>query len=209
MNRYVKVKGHHNWFLVLEANNKEPQGLSEIMQEKILRSEVCQLHNPKEKIDLPHRLVMAATKEINYKALAEKYGTILIRPIGSFMPLSHNEIIEETFDSDFPIEEFAEIVICENDQNAEYEWVQYLKCRFPNKKIITINFFDLRSEQEVQKYFDKAQYITFSTTFTKYEWFEKLTKFADNKKIIGFCHNPNNWKKAIQINPNIEIIEKL
>lgn len=41
LNRYVKVQGHTNWFLVLEADNDEPNGLSEIMQEKILRSEVC------------------------------------------------------------------------------------------------------------------------------------------------------------------------
>lgn len=208
MNRYVKVKGHDNWFLVLEANDSEPEGLSERMQEQIFRSEVCALHNPNGKFDLSHRVVMAATKKIDYEALAKKYSIILIRPIGSFMPLYGNEITEETFDTDFPIEEFAEIVICENDQKAEYEWVKYLEKRFPNKKILTINYFDLRSEAEVEKYFSKAEYITFSTTFSKYQWYEKLSKFANHKhKVIGYCHNKENWKRALSINRNIEVVD--
>lgn len=206
MNRYVKVKGHENWFLVLEAQDDEPNGLSETMQEKILRSEVCALHNPEAKLDFVHRVTLAATRLIDYESLAKKYGTILIRPIGSFMPIYRNEITEETFDTDFPIEEFAEIVICENDQKAEYKWVEYLKSRFPNKKILTINFFDLRSENEVEKYFSKAEYITFSTTFSRYEWFNKLTKFSKGKNIIGYCHNKENWERAKQINSDVEIV---
>ena len=211
LNRYVKVKGHPNWFLVLEAKNDEPNGLSEIMQEKILRSEVCQLHHdtPESRMGFEHRLILTATRNLDYPSLAKKYGTILVRPIGSFMPLYGNEITEETFDTDFPIEEFAEIVICENDQKAEYKWVEYLKSRFPNKKILTINFFDLRSENEVEKYFSKAEYITFSTTFSKYEWFEKLTKFSNGKKIIGYCHNKENWEYANEINPNVEIVDNI
>lgn len=210
INRYVKVKGHTNWFLVLEADDDEPNGLSEIMQEKILRSELCELHNPNAKMDFVYRIKLAATRQIDYESLAKKYGTILIRPIGSFMTLYNNEITEETFDTDFPIDEFGEIVICENDQKAEYNWVEYLKKRFPNKKIVTINYFDLRSENEVEKYFNKAKYITFSTTFTRYSWFEKLTKYATNKHtIIGYCHIPENWNRAKEINTRVEIIKKM
>ena len=209
LNRYVKVKGHQNWFLVLEADDDEPNGLSETMQEKILRSEVCALHNPEAKMDFVHRVTLVATRGIDYESLAKKYGTILIRPIGSFMPLYYNEITEETFDTDFPIDEFAEIVICENDEKAEYKWVDYLKSRFPKKKILTINFFDLRSENEVEKYFSKAKYITFSTTFSRYQWFEKLTKFSNGKKIIGYCHSPENWERANQINPNVEVVSSM
>jgi hypothetical protein len=208
MNRYVKVKGHPNWFLVLEADNYEPDGLSEIMQEKILRSEVCQLHHdtPQTRMDFEYRVKVMAIHNLDYESLAKKYGTILIRPIGSFMLLNGNEIIEETFDTDFPVEEFGDIVICENDQKAEYDWVQYLKNRFPNTKIITINYFDLRSENEVKQYFDNAKYITFSTTFTRYEWFEKLTKYSKGKEVIGYCHNKEKWERAIEINPNVEIV---
>lgn len=211
MNRYVKVKGHPNWFLVLEGDNYEPDGLSEIMQEKILRSEVCQLHHdtPQNRMNFEYRLKLAAIHNLDYESLAKKYGTILIRPIGSYMLLNGNEIIEETFDTDFPVEEFGDIVICENDQKAEYDWVKYLKNRFPNTKIITINYFDLRSENEVKQYFDKAKYITFSTTFTRYEWFEKLTKFSKGKEVIGYCNNEKNWERAIEINPNVEIVNNI
>ena len=79
LNRYVKINGHPNWFLVLEADSDEPNGLSETMQEKILRSEVCALHNPDAKLDYVHRIKLAATRDIDYESLAKKYGTILIR----------------------------------------------------------------------------------------------------------------------------------
>lgn len=208
MNRYVKVKGHPNWFLVLEPNDYEPNGLSDLMQEKILRSEVCALHDPNAKMDYVHRVKLAATRTLDYERLTKKYGTILIRPIGSFMPLYYNEITEETFDTDFPIEDFAKIVICENDKNAEYKWVKYLKNRFPNEKIVTINYFDLRSENEIKKYFKHAKYVTFSTTFSNYDWFKKLSKFVTDHKIIGYCHSSNKWDKALEIiNSKVEIVD--
>jgi hypothetical protein len=210
MNRYVKVKGHNNWFLVLTSSDIGPEDLNETMKEKILRSQVAKLHDPNATMDFTHRLIMAATYDLNYQSLADKYGTILIRPIGSFMPLYGNEITKETYDTDFPIEEFGEIVICENDEVADYDWVKYLKTNFPDKKIVTINYFDLRSENEVSQYFSHAKYITFSTTFTSYEWFKKLTKLStDEHEIIGYCFNPDNWKEARKINKNVKIVKKL
>ena len=68
LNRYVKVKGHPNWFLVLEVDSDEPNGLSETMQEKTLRSQVCALHNPEAKMDFVHRIKLVATKVIDYKS---------------------------------------------------------------------------------------------------------------------------------------------
>ena len=38
MNRYVKVKGHPNWFLVMESGDSEPENFGENMKEQILRS---------------------------------------------------------------------------------------------------------------------------------------------------------------------------
>lgn len=207
MNRYVKVKGHDNWFLVLSENDYEPNNFSDTMQEKILRSEVAQLHNPEAKMDFVHRLILAATRKLDYESLAQKYGTILIRPIGSFMPLRGNEIVDEKYDTDFPIDEFGEIVICENDSKPEWKWVEYLKNKFPNKTIVTINYFDLRSENEIKQYFERARYITFSTTFSSFEWFKKLTRLStDEHKIIGYSHNPDKWVEAKEINNNIKII---
>ena len=208
MNRYVKVEGHPNWFLVLSQDDIIPIGLNENMQEMLTRSELCKLHNPVETPDLLYRLKHIAVNGLDYGALIEKYGTILIRPIGSFMLLTHNNIIAETFDNDFPIEDFGEIVICENDAKAEYHWVLYLQKRFPNSKIVTINYFDLRSENEVEKYFDRAKYITFSTTFSNLGWYEKLTKFASKRhKIIGYCADAELTKLAMEINSNVEMVE--
>lgn len=213
MNRYVKIKGHNNWFLVLGGDRDEPDGFSELMQEKILRSHVCELHQdtPKSRMDSTHRLIMSATREIDYVKLAKKYGTILVRPIGSFMPINGNEIIDEVFDMDFPIDDYADIVICENDERAEYKWVEYLKNRFPNKKITTISYFDLRSDHEVEQYFSNAKYITFSTTFSNYDWYMKLSNHVNNNhKIIGYCHTPENWLDALVINnTNVEVVDTI
>ncbi len=210
LNRYVKVEGHSNWFLVIEAGQQEPDGLSEKMHERILEKEILDVFNPVPKIDYVQRLTLVSERELNYEALAKKHGTILVRPYGSFMTLKNNVITNETFDTNFPIEDFAEIVICENAEIAEREWVQYLESRFKGVKIVTINFFYLRDEKEIERYFEKAKYITFSTTFSKYEWFEKLSKYAKyNNKIIGFCHTKEKWGEALEINNNVEIVEHL
>lgn len=218
-NRYVKVKGHDNWFFVLEPNMSLPNNFKPVMQEKILRSEVYTLHGGKniDKGDFDRRLKLLATKEIDYENEANKCGAILIRPIGSYMPLSGNEITSEKLDSDFnqsyfPLDDscFGEIVICENDKIAEYKWVKYLQSRFPNKTIATINFFDLRTDDEVAEFFKRAKYITFSTTFSNYEWFKKLNRHLNSyHKVIGYCHVQDNWAKALEINPDVEIIKEI
>lgn len=212
LNRYVKVKGHRNWFLVLTEDDYEPDNFSDNMQERMLRSEVCGLHNdtPKARMDFVHRLTLLATRTLNYENLAKKYGTILVREIGSFMPLYENEITEEIFDSDFPIIEFSEIVICENDRQAEYKWVKYLEKKFPDKKIITINYFDLRSDVQIVQYFEHAKYITFSTTFSDFGWFKKLTNhMKEHHKVIGYCHDVEKWEQALAMNPRVKVIKKI
>lgn len=209
MNRYVKVKGHPNWFLVFNADTIV-DGLNETMQQKLIRSEVNTLHNDNGR-DMGNltRLKFVAVMSIDYSELIKKYGEIIIRPSGSYMPMRGNEITEEAYAESFPVDEFGDIVICENDANAEYDWVEYLKKRFPKKKIITINFFDLRHEKEVSDYFAKAEIITFSTTFSNYEWFKKLTKLSVGKKVLGYCHDKEKWHDAIEINPTVEIVEKI
>ncbi len=210
LNRYVKIEGHTNWFLVIEAGQKEPEGLSEKMHERILEKEMLDVFNPVAKIDYVQRITFVSERELNYESLAKKCGTILVRPHGSFTTLQGNVITNETFDTNFPIEDFSEIVICENSDKAEVEWIEYLKERFEGKKIVTINFFNLRDEKEIEQYFEKAKYITFSTTFSKYEWFEKLSKYANhNHQIIGFCHSKEKWSEALEINDKVEIVERL
>lgn len=206
MKKYVKVKGHNNWFLVYKSGDNDKE-LSQVMQEKLLRSEVSALHNKNVKPDYKNRLIKIAIYNLNYEDIVEKYGTILIRPIGSYMPLEGNEIIKEKFDTNFPIDNYADIVICENDRIAEHKWVEYLKNRFPNDKITTINYFDLRSDEEIKKYFEKAKFVTFSTTFSDLEWFKKLSNnVSANNKIIGYSHNKNMWEEVLEINPSVEVV---
>jgi hypothetical protein len=211
MNTFVKIeKGYKIWFLLLDSIESIPEGFSEKMQEQILRSEVCELHNPNAKFDFTHRVIMAATREIDYGKYVDKYGTILVQPVGSFMPLGASKITEYKTSEFFPVDEFADIVICENDQRCEHGWKKYLQTAYPDQSIAVINFFDLRDETEVRAYFEKASLVTFSTTFTRMEWFEKLAKcLYPHNKVIGYSHNPMKWKEAIQMLPDVTIIENL
>ena len=107
---------------------------------------------------------------------------------------------------------FEELVPIQFEELKETEEKKRLKFFLEAHKVENITPFEkvLKTKNtSKEKYFSKAKYITFSTTFSKYEWFEKLTKFSSDKKIIGYCHNSENWKYAIDINPNVEIINKI
>lgn len=201
-----KLQGvHSTWFL--EFKGQDASGITEPMNEKLLR-EVFSLHGEESKGWL-HRAIKAATTQVDYDAIFEKYNkTLYIRPNGTYMMLSdREEIIEEVFLSHFPVKQVAEIVICENDKKEEYRWRKYLEKRFPEKKIKTINFFDLRSDEDILANFKGAKFITFSTTFSNLEWFNKLVKCKnDNQKIIGYCHDIEKWDL---INEPIEIVTSI
>lgn len=211
MNRYIKVNGHNNWFLVLDKDSIiDYIELSNNMQEKLLRSEVCALHSENDRGDELHRLKYLAAREIDYKKIVDRCSCIIVRPSGSYMLLNGNEIVEEVFDNDFPIDNYGEVVICENDNESEYKWREYLLNRFPDKKIVTINFFDLRSENEVTKFFEKAKYITFSTTFSNLEWYHKLLRnINETHKVIGYCHDMSKWDGVVKMYSNVEIVDSI
>jgi len=164
------------------------------------------------------RFNMAVHTKMNYANILEKYSnlnpTLLIRKIGSFMLLHKDHIIEEDFYmNDFPDDnQEAEIVICENDHQAESEWIKYLSKIYPDKKIRTLNFFSTRSEESLKESLKNVSKITFSTTFTNYDWYEKIIKcMKPEQEIIGYCHNPSKWEHAKEIskNANLQIINKI
>jgi hypothetical protein len=105
-----------------------------------------------------------------------------------------NEIVQST---DWPTDnEGAEIVVCENDLNAEPQWIVHLQKQYPGKRINVLNNFRNRSLEDVRKHFESAEYITFSTTFTSTDWFELLLdglKGMSNKFLYCFSHNKNAW----------------
>jgi len=209
MNKYVKVVGHTNWFLVIEQGTKEPDNLSAKMGEIRLRSVTDLLNSEPATQDSWQRIQMLALHTRDYESLAAKYGTLLIRPIGSYMTLRGNQITEEKYDAHFPVSNTGQIVICENDLVAESKWVKYLTHRFPDKTIVTINCFNMKSDEEIQLYFKDAEYITFSTTFSNVEWFETMTRLIDNQKVIGYCSDSEKWAEAKIIYPNVEIVGEI
>jgi len=211
MKRFVKVQGHSNWFLVYEPNTNIDYNLNEVMKEKLFNTVVMNgLHGVVDKGELEYLVKKQGVNELSYERVAKKIGTLLIRPIGSYMPLRGNTITDECFSDNFPIDNFADIVICENDAHAELKWVEYLQNRFPSKKISTINFFYLRTEVEIKEYFEKAQIISFSTTFSNYDRFTKMVKSLNNSHmIIGYSHCPEKWDDALKVYKFIEVVKNL
>lgn len=105
LNRYVKIKDNSSWFLVLEPGQKEPAGLSKMLHEKLVQAEVDNLLKPGyEGGWFPERVIFASTNFINYEEQASRHGTLLIRPIGSYMLMSGAEVIEEKYAESFPID---------------------------------------------------------------------------------------------------------
>lgn len=154
------------------------------------------------------RLIMVTNRNIDYEKLSDKYGTILVRRVGTFTVLTEDDIvIDEKIDTTFPVDNFGDIVICENAQFAEKKWAEYLNKRFPNKTIATINFFKSREIEEIKKYFEKASIVTFSTTFSDFEWFKKMISCLDNQKVIGFSENKDGWQEALSYYSDIDIVE--
>ena len=97
--RYVKIKGHPNWFLVLESGQKLPSNFTSTMQERMVERVVTEGIHKKNNIgDFHRRIEIVNRKPIDYEELANQYGKIAIRPNGSFMTLySDDEITDEQF----------------------------------------------------------------------------------------------------------------
>jgi hypothetical protein len=210
MNKYVKVKGHSNWFLQIDETDNIDPDFDANMKEKLIRKHVSTIHNEGKTQDFVTRLIHLGINDMNYLKLAKKYGTILVRPSGTFMLLRGSELIEEKYSDSFPVTEYGDVVICENDSSSESFWMDFLRKKFPDKKIVTINFFDLRTDSEISDYFEKAEIVSFSTTFSNLEWFKKLRKnIKDNNKVIGYSHDVAKWDIVDTTGLNIEKIKDI
>lgn len=211
--KYIKIKGHDNWFLVLEKGKKIPDDLNEIMHTRMFRKVVSEIHNPDCKDEMwADRVKRAAVDDIDYqKFLDSGDNDILVRPFGSWMHLPKDMRAQRVAYSDgFPPEKFGTIVICENDADPSWRWVEYLTERFPKETIETIPFFDTQSDKHVREYFKHARYVTFSTTFTSYDWWKKLVRNLYKKnEVIGYCGDKKNWEEALKTYSNVEVIKTI
>jgi len=195
----------------VDKNTILPDHFREDMQERLIDNHMYTLHDKKTNdLDFDKRLTMLATNQIDYLSIVAKSGTILIRPSGTFMLLRGTDVIEECFGYYFPTDTYGEIVICENSNKAEYDWVEYLNRNYPGKTIKTINFFYQRTDEEIRNIFSRAELVTFSTTFSNYDWFKKLnSNIHSHNRIIGYCHDEEKWGYALEINSNIQVIKKI
>lgn len=136
---------------------------------------------------------------VDYYDKAREYGcAVHVRESGTWMTALEEDIEKRVVSIGFPVKE-SEIVICENDQFAESFWVAYLQNRFPGKSIETLNFFSQRSVEELKQNFENIKYITFSTTFTSYDWFNNLLEAQSGQELIGYCHVHDSWEKALEM----------
>lgn len=212
--KFIKIKGHPNWFLLYDGNESN---LTTKMGTRIITDLLYDPHNEGKPMPPATEIAIRAASELDYQSLYEKLSTpLLIRPIGSYMPMDSSvEILDECYGYDFPIDNLtspANIVICENGKYAEDEWRRYLKRRFntPHGGITTINYFNTRSREYVKEIFKETQYVTFSTTFQDLEWYRILVdSLHPHNVVIGYCHNPENWDAAKEIYNNLEIIPQL
>lgn len=219
MNKYVKIEGYPDqYFMMISKKEELPNSINKTMSERIERTVAQELTSDKKPYQgkmFFERYNFVCNNTVNYARVLKEYDCVLlIRKIGSFMTLNDNHIIEEEiYSNDFPSRnDDATIVICENDMYAEKEWVDYLKKTYPNEKIKVLNFFNSRTKESVLESFDKAKKITFSTTFSKHEWFKKLVDCCNyNHKIIGYSHNPEEWNivKDYLTRDNLEIVQAI
>jgi len=219
MNKFVKIKGYpENYFMVISKVEDLPNGIDDQMSERMISTVGKELIKPKDykpSSMFMDRYNFACHHKFDYEATLNKTDRpLLIRSIGSYMLLLDSHEIEETiYAHDFPSEnENADIVVCENDMEAETLWIDYLNIKFPNQKIKVLNFFGTRTEESIKESLKNVEHITFSTTFTSLDWFEKIIKnISKDKHILGFCHVPERWEevKAISKDLNLEIVESL
>lgn len=91
----------------------------------------------------------------------------------------------------------ADIVVCENSSGPEQWFTEHLGEKYPNKAISVLTDFGYRTKEQLLPVFDKASIITFTTTFTSLDWFEKaLDVIIENNlagKTIYGNHNGENW----------------
>ena len=233
MNRYVKVKDTHynitykEWCRVVDPNEGVEKSFNKQMQDRLFDTHVKNgIHSAMSRSDLKEGLSyvewdnrnwadgakVLGAKTTDYNKLSERFGTLLVRESGSFMTMtSHTDVLEDVISNHYPIDK-ANIVICENDHKAEYNWTKYLSVRFNSEPITVANYFFQRSNEELQAYFKQATYITFSTTFSDLTWWENLCiNLQPHNKVIGYCHIKENWKKALALckPDNLEKVYKI
>lgn len=203
MFEFAKVTSHigdYGYMLVVRPNTDSAKGFDlQQMGDRLLRTAFIQsISNPNYGINsISDFTSIMPLQGIDYQAKADEWGRVLlVREIGSYMCLSSEMTLSDTCYSKYFPRKQATICICENDAVAEPFWVEYLQKRF-KEPIKVIPFFGQKSDEEVREALVDCEYVTFSTTFSNYTWFEKLLRCKPKTaKIIGYSHDPKKWEEV-------------
>lgn len=197
MFKFVKVYCDHykiqydNWFLVIDGCSNLPTWEDELRFHQNMATQLLKEGlNGNSEIQpyIVGRFQACMRNPIDYGTLLQKYPgvTLLIREIGSWMTLNSCHNITDTQYSEttnFPVDTKSQIIICENDPFPEDWWVVKLEKQYPGKHIATLTNFYNRTVDEIRKSVVQAEIITFTTTFSRLDWFENLLKACEG--IVG------------------------
>lgn len=204
MQKFVKVRGYDEWFMLLERPEDVPENMSQTMQMRMKQSVSKDLFHSTAGLDnmLMGHLSIIAHNAPDYVGMIQQHGTILVREIGSWMTLGKMQIVDEVESTDYPTDSVEyDIVVCENDAHAPKDWLDYLSSRYPDRSVHVISYFRSRDDEYVKDIFEKCNLITFSTTFTSFDWFHKLINNLPDRqvKIVGRSSNNRSWVYAQNI----------
>ena len=128
----------------------------------------------------------------------------LVRDNGVYMSLTSDmEVLESVYSDSLSFPIVGDVVICENDPENQHieRWESYFKGR----KVHSMNLFNNRPQEEINKAFASTDTIAFHTTFSSLDWWGKLIVgwlSAEKKpKVLGYCHSQTQWEKAMELCP--------
>ena len=217
MKKYVQISGYGDqWFWLIESIDDIDDDTTDELQEKMEAVVKSDLYTDGSKTNLKldwlARVSAVQANPVDYSSMFLKYGPIVVREIGSFMLYDSNSVVNTIMADKFPSKNSsADIVVCENDYHPEMPWIVYLNRLFPDQCINVLNLFRTRKNLSVEL---NVKYITFYTTFTNYDWFERiLDTILENgwtgKKIIGHCVDRDRWTFPIGIYEKVTSVIEL
>ena len=92
-----------------------------------------------------------------------------------------------------PTDKKSDIVVCENDPVAEDWWIELLRKKYPDYSICVLTRFSERDHKDIASHFEAAKIISFTTSFSSYEWFDKLIDCLESSKLRDKIIFGNNY----------------
>ena len=201
--KYVKTKNANGWRIYWDSTTEEPdinfndRRIKQNWQE-FNSDDPVKRYMAEQRIQLIALMALddyVGRPSVVYRDIVKKYGAICINAVGGWCPVKPEDILELITSEHEPFREDFDLVITENDLEAPPHWVEKMRQYSPEP--LTIPYFGSRPQSEITAILAKAKYVTFSTTFTTWEWYEKLLEGClQNATIIGECFDIAKLAKA-------------